>query len=261
MIIAYHQVGKRKGESVCRAFVAGYPHHTMVSETNRNDLLDPKQDCVAFYGLSGTNKPIWEDAKRRGLTWFCIDNSYFDRTRGEYFRVTRNAPQVNTLQSPDYARAEAQGIQIAPWTFDGEHILVVEQSGVFMREVAGFKTATEWRETVREALRKATHRRVQVRAWDRNKLKAGASFPAQLAGAHCLVTHSSAAANEALLAGVPVLVLSACAASPLSTKGFDEAEFPLRAENRLAWAAGLAGCQWTLQEMETGLTWRKLNGK
>jgi hypothetical protein len=261
MIVAYHQVGKRNGEKVCRAFVAGYPHHTMVSETNRNELLDRKQDCVAFYGLSGTNLPIWLDAKRRGLDWFCIDNSYFDKTRAKYFRVTRNALQVSTLQSPDYARAEAQGIQIVPWTFGGEHILVVEQSDVFMREVAGFKTATDWRDTIREALRKVTHRRVQVRVWDRNKLKAGSSLPMQLAGAHCLVTHSSAAANEALLAGVPVLTLSACAASPLSAKGFDEVEFPLRADNRLAWAAGLADCQWTLQEMETGLAWKKLNEK
>jgi hypothetical protein len=73
-----------------------------------------------------------------------------------------------------------------------------------------------------------------------------------------LVTWSSAAANEALLAGVPVFVAGDCAASKMGLSDFTKIESPIYPPGRAAWAAALAGQQWSLEEFRSGVAWRTL---
>jgi hypothetical protein len=73
-----------------------------------------------------------------------------------------------------------------------------------------------------------------------------------------LVTWSSAAANEALLAGVPVFTAADCAAALLGRTDFSKIEVPVYPEGRTVWAAALAGQQWSLDEFRHGVAWRTL---
>lgn len=87
----------------------------------------------------------------------------------------------------------------------------------------------------------------------------GRTLQEDLKDAHCVVTHMSAAANEALIAGVPVFVTGLCAASPLASGSLKEIEHPRYPSGREEWLAGLAGAQWTLDEFRRGIAWRALN--
>jgi hypothetical protein len=116
----------------------------------------------------------------------------------------------------------------------------------------------EWLRTVGSILKLQTARPVRVRRWNRDKDKAARTLQADLQGAWALVTHMSAAANEALLAGVPVFLTGRCAATPMESGPLSMIEQPRLPDGREEWAAGLAAMQWTLDEMRAGMAWKAL---
>lgn len=85
-----------------------------------------------------------------------------------------------------------------------------------------------------------------------------------LRGAHALVTHGSHAAIDAILAGVPAVVLGPGAARPVASTSLEDIaaglRFPAHAE-RLAWLSALAWWQWRVEEMQDGSMWRFLRAE
>lgn len=78
---------------------------------------------------------------------------------------------------------------------------------------------------------------------------------------HCLVTFNSIAATEALILGKPAFTLGPNAAQSLCLSDLSQIDKPFiptldEVEN---WAAHLAYCQFTEQEMKNGLAWEILN--
>jgi hypothetical protein len=69
----------------------------------------------------------------------------------------------------------------------------------------------------------------------------------------------SAAANEALLAGVPVFVTGECAARQMGRNALQHIEQPFYPDDREEWAGALAGAQWTEQELAKGAAWQYWN--
>lgn len=208
-------------------------------------------DAAAFYGVVGIEDRF--QAARAG-EWFYGDNAFFDKLRGRFFRFARNGFQVSGLQPPDFSRLA--GLAPGPWR-RGRHVVVIEQSPHFLT-LSG--AGADWLARTLAAIGKATDRPVIVRPWSRDKAGAAATLAADLEDAHALVTHMSAAANEALIAGVPVYVTGPCAATPMSSGGIEEIERPCYPEGRLEWLAGLANSQWTLDELRDGTAWRRLVG-
>jgi hypothetical protein len=84
-----------------------------------------------------------------------------------------------------------------------------------------------------------------------------------LQNCHAVVTHGSNAAVEAIVAGVPAIVVSrgACAAEPVAELDDQRAGRPFfpSEERRRQWAANLAYCQFTLEEIASGAAWRTLH--
>ena len=79
-----------------------------------------------------------------------------------------------------------------------------------------------------------------------------------LNGAHCVVTFNSNSGVEALLAGVPVFAFdkgSMC--WDVANKSLADIDSPKKPD-REEWANDLAYCQWTIDEMRNGETWRHL---
>jgi hypothetical protein len=255
----YPQHGKAKSIQLVGAFVNGARAAGV-----RGKLIHPDRGLepgvpAAFYGTIGI-EPLFRQA-RDSVEWFYIDNAFFDYGRGEYFRVGRNAFQ-RALRTPDYARLDALCAPIAAWTRAGGHVLVVEQSDYFMRELVGWPGGGPgWRDYVLEKLRAHTDRPIKIRTWRRDKAAAAAGLAADLAGAWALVTHASAAANEALLAGIPVFATGACAALELGLSQLEQIEAPRRPDGRREWAARLAASQWTENELRDGTAWRALTAE
>lgn len=238
MLTCYPQPNKGKSGEILSAFLEGWGG-----------------GCgSAFYGLIGIEH-VFQDARRRG-TYFVGDNAFFDRLRGSHFRFARDAFQPTEAQPPDWARFAAQGVKIRDWRRGG-HVVVVEQSEHFLT-LSG--AGADWRERTVEELRRHTDRPLVIRRWRRDKDKAARGLQEDLKGAHALVTHASAAAIEALLAGVPVFVTGQSAAVPMASGPLASIESPHYPEEREPWAAGLANSHWTLAELRGGIAWRRLAG-
>lgn len=248
-VTCYPQPGKARSRLVLDAFAAGCGGSVRISPAT---VLEP--GGAAFYGVVGIEHLV-RLATAEGRAWWYGDNAFFDRARGTHFRFARDAVQLADLAPPDHARLAALGVELKPWRRDGEHIVVVEQSEQFLNLVG----EKHWLVRLLHDLRGITERPLRVRRWSRDKKKASTSLQADLQGAWALVTHMSAAATEALLAGIPVFVSGPCAASPMASGALKNIESPRYPDGREEWAAGLAGRQWQLEELRQGMAWRALN--
>ena len=254
MLIAYPQPGKAKSLRLCAAFVDGAK-----GEVTRDYRIDNEHDAV-FYGLIGIEQFFYDTIARAGRDWYLIDNSFFDAQREVCFRVGKNAMQ-SMSPIPDHKRALEMGLRVSPWQSCGNSVMVIEQSDHFMRYNARFAGGLEeWRSDVLNKLSLVTDRRIIVRKWSPKKVEQSQDFALALRDAHVVVAHSSAAACQALLKGVPVIVtdpMSVCA--DMSGKWSPRCvENPFRPENREHWVARLAASQWTVGEMKAGVTWRSM---
>lgn len=216
--------------------------------------------AAAFYGVVEATLPLWRQAMAAGRSWYYLDNAYFDAVRGKQFRVTRNALQARGDEAPAWARYAALGFDVQPWSRGGRHIVVCPQSDWFMRGICGWNDgAGGWLRAVLTILKAHTDRPIVVRHWKADKSAAAVDLAADLSGAWALVTHSSAAANEALVAGVPVFTTGLCAATRMGSSELFNIERPRRPDGRRQWAAALAGQQWTIEELREGAAWRAVN--
>jgi hypothetical protein len=252
-VFCYPQPGKAKSRRLCDALAAGAGGQ--VVEAARE--LEPGP--AAFYGAVGIEHLLRAAQARGG--WYYSDNAWFDAARGTHYRIARDALQDLAPAPPDWERWRALGVEIAPWRRDGRHVLVVLQSGYFLREVAGWPGGIDgWQDAVLRKIAAHTDRPIVVRHWQRDKAERAKSLAAELKGCWALVTHMSAAANEALLAGVPVFVTGPCAALRMGLSQLEQIETPRRPDGRAEWAAGLAARQWTVEEIAAGMAWRALHG-
>lgn len=92
--------------------------------------------------------------------------------------------------------------------------------------------------------------------FSQNKVKIGRA----LVDAHALVTYGSNAALDAILAGVPTVVLGDSIARPIAMQDLSElsdVSHPSMEEIH-QWGCDLAYCQWTPEEMRSGEMWETL---
>lgn len=248
MLTAYPVAMKRKSFDICAALLEGYPGPTQLVTDGK--LRGPG---AVFYGVDHSNIQAFNQARAAGLEYWYVDNSYFDSTRGTHYRVTKNALQHNGVGASNCKRFRALGLSLAPWRDSGSHVLLCPQSDSFMREIAG--VAFDWTEKTVEALHNFTTRELRVREWNRDKAKLSRSLPADLEGAHALVTWSSAAAVTAVISGVPVVCTGPSAVQPMSGDLADIESLPH--PDREQWLGVLADAQYTIEEMRDGFPWNK----
>lgn len=210
---------------------------------------------AVFYGVRPGWKHLWDQAAVECRTWFYVDNAWFDPLREKYYRIGVNALQSWSQRESDGRRLREQGVIVHDWKTDGRQIVVCRQSDEYLRLQADWTGgAIGWQQDVLEVLRSVTDRPIKVRI-------KGADRPLaeDLKTAWALVTHSSAAAVEALLAGVPVCVTDPdCAAARFATP-LEAIEDPIFEEGREEWAARLADSHWTIDELRAGAAWKAIH--
>lgn len=244
-VICYPQPGKQKSLDILRAFAEGTG-----ARMCRGYVLEG--DCAAFYGTMNIER-LWHEVLEKQHPYFYLDNSYFDCVRGSQFRVGINALQHTGIGEPNWQRWKSLGLTIKPWRSAGKHVLVVEQSDYFMQNVVRWPHGNiGWQHHVLSALKLSTDRMVVFRHWMRDKRERAATLKQDLHDAWAVVVHTSAAANEALLEGIPVFTTGQCAATAMAGD-LKTIEKPLMPDDREHWAAVLAGQQWTLDELRRGM--------
>lgn len=253
MALTLHPVpGKEKSKLICHAFAAGAPKHAT---------------GAVFFGTEGVMS-AFQRAKQG--TWWYIDNAYTDPQRQQYFRVTKNALQVDPLwrdgrlggqlRYSDGTRLARLGITVREWrpkTYG--KILVIPQSDDFMKSTLGYKG--DWlRETVEKLNAWGYGPRLRVRPWQRDKKKAYVELRHDLDDAALVITWSSASAITALAEGIPAISESGAARAITDALTHERVINPLLPSiaARTRFLEILADNQFTLDEFRDGTAWRWL---
>ncbi len=235
MALKAHVVpGKKKSEVICNAFVKGAP-----AGVNGH----------VFCGVTEANIAAYNAALASKLPVYVVENSYFDCVRGEQFRITKNAMQFTGEAKSDCKRFDALGITIRPRKATCGRLLTVAQSALYMRIIAHDPMWVMHK--IAKVFDHDTWTEIRGRPWNRDKRSAARSLPEDLHWADGVLTHSSAAAIEAVLAGIPVFTSPECAAHEFTAVK----DWP----DRRQWAGVLADRQFTIEEMRNGTAWAMLH--
>lgn len=240
---------KEKSKLICKAFAHGAPSSAV------GDV---------FFGTEGV-MVAWQAAQRRaaagGAPFWYLDNSFTDPQRQLYFRVAKNALQVDpTGKTSTGERFAKLGITVKDWRHkpDGK-IIVIPQSDDFMKSTLGRKG--DWlRETVEKLNAWGYGPRIRVRPWLRDKKTAYVELHKDLDDAALVVTWSSASAITALYEGIPAISESGAAhalTGPLTQEHVAQPLMP-SLEERTRFLEILADNQFTLEEFKNGAAWRWL---
>lgn len=204
---------------------------------------------VASFG----SPPVWpllRAAQAHGRDVFWGDHGYFGRHK--YYRITRNSLQHDGTGTATPDRFAAFRRPVQPWKKHGRHILVCPNSAVYFG-LHGLNVE-QWLLDVREQLAPHTDREVRIR-WK----VSGTPITEDLADAWAVVVFSSAAALDALIAGVPVFTLAPFAASArMGLSDLSQIEAPIYPDDREPFLWNIANNQWTIREICEGVAWRAL---
>lgn len=244
----------------------------------RYDLESPKVpdvDVAFIFGVKSRER--FQAMREAGINTVYFDKGY-DRTtvpgpeRKEclFWRVAVNShhptPYLPRMRSPD-DRWKALGIQVRPWQRRPGGPIIVAGSSLKYHEFSGLPHPTEYAADVVRKIRKRVGTKVIYRpkpSWKEAEPVNGAEFSVipeklsdLLAEASVLVTNGSNSCFEAVLAGVPCIVLGEAVARPISSTSIDSVAKPYLAteEERMQWLADLAYCQWTMDELRSGEAW------
>lgn len=279
---------KELDRALMAAFGKGAERHGVKVEIEQGGS-EPRggADVVALFGVKARTR--FEAYRARGVHTVMLDKGYVRHHVGprkwcEYWRIAVNAHHPTRYVmwlGADATRFQALGLRIADWReriewppssgpgqpVGGGHVVFAGSSDKY-HQFNGLEHPTAYAQRVVAGLRARTGRPIIYRpkpSWSAAVPVGGAGFsqfPQRLgevlAGAHALVTDGSNACFEAVLAGVPAIVLGEAVAKPISSTTLDDIESPYLANEpvRRQWLNGLAECQWTMPEMGRGLAWQ-----
>lgn len=171
-----------------------------------------------------------------GFNYYALDNGYF--RRGKYFRVTKNGYTQTIVVDRPADRWNALGIKLKDPRRGSEVMLALSTPHCYEY----FECPTWPQDTLAE-LKKHTDRKIRVR----EKVIYREIDPDDLKNVWCVVTHSSAIALDALIAGVPAIVTGPGAAS-ICEKDLSKIEEVTLPDNREKLMRSLAYAQWGVGE-------------
>jgi hypothetical protein len=238
-------------------------------------------DVAIFFGVKGRSPQLLKDYRARRRSTVYLDKGY-TRQKGTdevghtlYTRVAVNAgsPVAYMMDRKWPAdRFERLGIEIKPLRplSPAGHVIYASSSQKY-HDFHSLGEAQDSAQKIFKRIRKLTHRQLVFRPKPSDKrmraihgvaLSTGSQTIADaLRGCHALVTYGSTAAMDAVLAGVPAIVLGDAIARPVAQTEMEEDRhvenpfFP-RDEARQRWANAMAWMQWTTKEFRSGEAWK-----
>lgn len=274
MRVAFLASSKPREQLLADAFLKGarkHGHTTQVIDLTGEATVGD-YDVACFVGVK--SRELYQAHGRAGVPFIMLDKGYsrHARTDGvagwEYWRVSVNShhPTERLDRKMPDDRMTKFGWEPRAWRKGGDHIILAGSSAKY-HEFYRLREPTSWMHHVVVTIRRITDRPLIYRpkpSWREAVEIPHTRFsrpPQTLAElfpkAHALVTHGSNASFDAVMAGVPCLILGDAVAKPISTTSIFDIEKLMLADDkaRRRWLANLAYWQWTLPEMLSGAAW------
>ena len=237
-------------------------------------------DAVCMVGVKSLN--IFHRMRAEGKQIIYFDKGYL-RHRGkhgtwEYWRVAVNDhhPTAYVAEAKHTPRrwnqiAKRRLIVLRPWRAeDNVGPVIYAGSSDKYHDFVGLPDPTAYAAEIVREIKKRTNRPVIYRpkpSWLEATPVSGAGFSsrnqtieAMLPNSWCLVTNGSNSSFDAVLAGVPCIVLGKAVARSIFSNDLNELENPRipTDDERDQWLANLAWCMFNETEMSEGLAWEAI---
>lgn len=185
--------------------------------------------------------------RRVFATW--LPNGHSLGVPGGYYRWHVGNFQRTTIHDVPDDRWRALKLDecVKPWRTAGDKIVIAHTLPDYW-QLRGLPD--DWSLRLADELRRITSRPIVVR-----DKESKVPLDKELEGAHCLVTHGSIAAVEAVVMGYPVFVDASSAAAPMGVTNFHDLENPVFPD-RHKWLHSLAYGQFNEDELCNGVLWR-----
>ena len=240
---------------------------------------EPRHLGCDFVGFVGMKRHEWFDwCRDNNQRFMYFDKGYYhrefeDRKNIILWRVTVDAQQptayIETAKhTPD--RWNELGRVMEQWRKPHPlgHIIVANSSEKY-HEFHDLPHPTRWVEDVVAELRRYTDRDIWYRpkpSWRYATPVRGTKYcPREplsqlFPGCHALVTYGSYICVDALLNGIPSIILGDGITRSISSTSISEIENPRLAsdEERIQILANMAWCQYQLKEWKNGFAWRNI---
>jgi hypothetical protein len=272
-----------RDKGIGAALTEGFRRHgeTVVSITKRDYFQpDPQTQVAVVIGIRRRNKRIMAAYKAESRHCILLEKSYFGRTEFMRWSVDGFQPAyLHATPRPDDRWRRIRDdwrIDVRPKRAQGRHLVYAGSSQKY-NDWHELGDGNEYAKGVCHAINKQTHSTLPLHyrakpGWvinhpqDVQRLPDTVfSGPEQrladlLPGCQALVTHGSNAAVEAVVAGVPVCLVShegVCAAWRVADKGVEKIYDPWFPDDaqRQQWLNDLAYCQFSIEEFRNGKAW------
>ncbi|AMX93645.1 MULTISPECIES: hypothetical protein [Mesorhizobium] len=278
MKVCFYRSSKPREGLLADAFARGVIEHGDEAVVRQLDGdVQVASDCEVAVMVGVKSKELYQANWRAGIHTILLDKGYSRHSAGgpiktwEYWRVSVDGhhPTRYLMKTPRPAdRLQRLRLKVKPWRTIGDHIVIAGSSAKY-NAFYGLPEPTEYAESLVRHLRQFSDRPIVYRpkpSWKEAVAIDGARFSygegetidQVLDGAHAVVTHGSNACFEAVLAGIPCVVLGDAVAKPISSVKLADIESPLmvKRRDRNQWLANLAYAQFTLPEYADGEAWQ-----
>lgn len=276
MRVCFWHSDKPRERLLADAFLDGVRAHGDEGEARALEGVPTVADCEVAVMVGVKSRGLFRAHWAAGTHILYMDKGYTRHAARspvklwEYWRTAVDAHQPLSSLAIDRPadRWERLGLELKPWRTEGRHVILAGSSQKY-HDFYGLTEPTTYNTKVIRHLQRCTDRPIIYRpkpSWadavpiDGSEFSTGGAIADVLEGAHALVTHGSNACFEAMLAGVPSLILGDAVAKTLSSESLENIETPYLASDaeRRRWACSLAYCQWTMPEFHTGEAWQYL---
>jgi len=219
----------------------------------RGQPLDT-QAPVVVRNIIGNEKVVSKNLALNKPMWF-IDSGYTNFLTGKktWHRLVRNHIHHNIGHRTFPAdRLDMFSSFPRVWNQGGEKILVVESSAEYHQMIGS--NLQDWTAQIKKSLSKLTNRPIGFKSKTESRKTRTSVYDVLKNHAdeyYCVITHSSAAAIEAIWLGVPVITLGTHISSPVSRNSIDQINDLYRGPIG-DWLCALSYCQFTKAEILNG---------
>ncbi len=267
MKVSFWHSSKPYETNIAQAFIAGVNRLGDVGVLRSKFDTEMDGDVAVMIGVK--NLKLWKTARAAGLRTVLVDKGYFRSLRHYRVSADHHQPAAYLAAAKHGAdRWNALRQEVKPWRLRPGAVLIAGSSEKY-HEWYWLDHPTQYAKDIIERLRGRDLIYRPKWSWDGKCRISGAAFdnqriglPNSLAKSAVVVTHGSGVCVDALVAGVPGIILGDGVTRSVSSTSLDDIDSPRvpDEQQRLQLLWNVAWSQFTLSEMTSGLAWRYLRG-